>query len=72
MRFTATPGCISIGVQAVTAAECAARNLPIIEDATPYPEHCSIDFSALGKAAARLEAQHLRDYASVRGWLYEA
>jgi len=67
-RFTG----ISIGVRAVSCAECSELTLPIIEDATPYPEHCSIDFSELSNSAIRNKARLLRAYAAARGWLYVA
>jgi len=67
-RFTG----ISVGVQAVSCAECSELALPVIEDATPYPEHCSIDFTGLSNSACRNKARLLRAHAATRGWLYLA
>lgn len=70
-RFTADPACTSAGVQAVTQAECAAQELPVIEDGLPHPEHCSIDFSAFDKKTIEKKAKLLRAAAAARGWLFE-
>jgi hypothetical protein len=69
-RFTANPACQSVGVQAVTQADCEAQALPVIEDGNPHPEHCSIDFSALEKKVIEKKAKLLRAQAETRGWLY--
>jgi len=57
---------------AVTQAECAAQSLPVIEDATPYPEHCSIDFTAFEKRDIERKAKFLSQQARERGWLFSA
>uniref|UniRef100_A4Y099 Uncharacterized protein n=1 Tax=Ectopseudomonas mendocina (strain ymp) TaxID=399739 RepID=A4Y099_ECTM1 len=69
-RFINTPGCSSIGVQAVRAADCEEQELPVIEDGTPYPEHCSIDFSAEQKKSIERKAKALRTKAESIGWLH--
>ena len=69
-RFTSNPACSSVGVQAVTPAECQAQDLPVIEDGHPYPEHCSIDFSAFEKKVVECKAKALRAQAAMRGWLF--
>jgi len=66
-RFTGK----SAGVLAVTLGECSASALQVIEDATPYPEHCSIDFSGLSNRLVAVRAKELRDYSVARGWLYQ-
>lgn len=71
-RFTSNLGCSSCGVMAVTQAECAAQSLPVIEDATPYPEHCSIDFTAFEKRHIERKAKLLSQQARERGWLFSA
>ncbi len=45
-------------------------NLPVIEDGEPFPEHCSIDFSALSKSEIEKKAKLLNALARQRGWLY--
>lgn len=69
-RFTANPACKSVGVQAVTHAECEALTLTVIEDGQPYPEHCSIDFSGFDKTTIEKKAKLLRKDAEMRGWLF--
>lgn len=69
-RFTATPACKSIGVQAVSVAECAAQELPVIEDGQPHPEHCSVDFTTFDKKAIEKKAKLLRSQAETLGWLF--
>jgi hypothetical protein len=54
-RFIANPACKSVGVQAVSLAECTAQELPVIEDGAPHPEHCSIDFTAGASIKKRLK-----------------
>lgn len=71
-RFNANPACKSVGVQAVSQQECAALELPIIEDGQPYPEHCSLDFRTLDRNAVEKKAKLLRTQAQNRGWLFQA
>ena len=61
----------SIGVTAIAIAECHELDLPVIPDAKPYPEHVSIDFSALkSQSQKEAKAKLLRAVASARGWQY--
>ncbi len=69
-RFTANPDCKSIGVQAVSLAECDAQELCVIEDGVPHPEHCSIDFTAFDKKTIEKKAKLLRAQAEKRSWLF--
>lgn len=69
-RFIANPACKSIGVQAISQAECAAQELPVIEDGQPNPEHCSVDFTAFEKKAIEKKSKLLRAQAETRGWLF--
>ncbi len=71
-RFVSTPACSSAGVMAVSLAECEAQALTVIEDGDPYPEHCSIEFSAFEKREIERNAKHLSRQAQGRGWLFEA
>lgn len=70
-RFTGTFGFKSVGVLAVTYAECSEQQLPVIADAKPYPEHCFIDFSGVLKKLAEKKAKVLAFHAVQRGWLFE-
>ncbi|MFA7607887.1 MAG: hypothetical protein WCY08_15015 [Rhodocyclaceae bacterium] len=69
-RFITNPFCKSVGVQAVSLAECMAEELPVIEDGNPHPEHCSIDFTAFDKKAIEKKSKLLRAQAETRGWLF--
>ena len=69
-RFTSVPACRSHGVMAVSVKECTDCNLPIIEDGDPYPEHCSINFSANSKSQTEKHAKVLRSNAEKRGSLF--
>lgn len=73
-RYTANLNCKSAGVMAMSCADCVELSLPVIEDAEPYPypEHCSIDFSAYTKPDIERKAKVLRSKAQLRGWLYQA
>ena len=69
-RFTSNPLCTSIGVAAVSLMECQEQNLPVVEDGDPYPEHCSINFSALEKKEIERKAKILSRKAQERDWLF--
>lgn len=69
-RFITNPGCKSVGVQAVSQAECSAQALTVIEDGNPYPEHCSINFTAFDKKTIEKKSKLLRTQAETRGWLF--
>lgn len=69
-RFTANPACKSVGVQAVSKAECTAQELTVIEDGIPHPELCSVDFTAFDKTAIEKKSKLLRAQAEKHGWLF--
>jgi len=69
-RFITTPACKSVGVQAVSQAECATQALTVIADGEPHPEHCSVDFTAFDKKAIEKKSKLLRAQAETRGWLF--
>ncbi|MNE08695.1 hypothetical protein D3C80_1013490 [compost metagenome] len=71
-RFTDDLGCKSIGVLAVSHSQCSEQALPVIEDGTPYPEHCSINFTDFEKREIEKKAKLLRSQAENRGWLFKA
>ena len=70
-RFTSTPDSRSAGVMAVTFAECKEQELPVVEDAAPFPEHCSIDFSNLTESSVKRKAKVLVSHAIQRDWLFK-
>ncbi|MFA7523652.1 MAG: hypothetical protein WCY71_12070 [Halothiobacillaceae bacterium] len=69
-RFITNPACKSAGVQALSQAECTVQELSVIEDGTPHPEHCSVDFTAFDKKAIEKKSKLLRAQAETRGWLF--
>lgn len=71
-RFTSDPACSSVGVMAVSQAECFAQSLPVIEDGIPHPEHCSIDFLGFERKDVERKAKVLSRKAQERGWLFLA
>ena len=70
-HYTGILGFSSAGVMAVTNAECAEQQLPVTADGIPFPEHCFIDFSNLGKSGVEKAAKILARCAIQRGWLYQ-
>jgi hypothetical protein len=71
-RYTARPTCHSIGILVVSHGECVEQELAVVEDANPYPEHCSIIFSSFTKSQIEKKAKTLKVIAEGRGWLYKA
>ena len=69
-RFIANPDCKSIGVQALSQAECTEQELSVIEDGNPHAEHCSVDFTAFDKKTIEKKSKLLRAQAETRGWLF--
>lgn len=70
-RFCNQPDCSLAGVMAVSCKECLERELEVIEDGVPHPEHCSIDFSAHSKNKVEKIAKHLKRNAQSRGWQFQ-
>lgn len=60
----------SVGVMAVTQAECASQSLSVVEDKIPFPEHCHINFEGLSKSQVEKKAKYLKSYAESRGWQF--
>lgn len=71
-RFTAMPECRSAGIMAVTQAECAAQQLPVLADGKPYPEHCSVDFTTCTPGERDRKAKRLSRDAQERGWQFQS
>lgn len=69
-RFVDNPQCKSAGVLAVSNQECTSQALKVIEDETPYPEHCSIDFNDLSNGQINAKSKKLRFFAEQRDWLF--
>ncbi len=70
-HFLTQPNCKSVGVMAVTNAECTSQSLPVIADGVPFPEHVSIDFSQYEESDIKKKAKALARSAQDRGWLLQ-
>jgi hypothetical protein len=71
-HYTTELGFASVGVQAVTVAECVALELPAELDPTPFPAHAVIRFDACTPSQIEKKAKRLKAAAEVRGWLHQA
>ena len=69
-HFTEALHCHSIGVLAITVNDCANNSLPVLEDSATFWSHALIDFSQKSNSETRKIAEHLRDIALTRGWVY--
>lgn len=71
-HYTTELGFASIGVLAVTVAECDSLALPAEPDPTPFPAHAVIRFDNCTSSLIEKKAKQLRSRAQARGWLYDA
>jgi len=69
-HFCRQANCTSCGVVAISKEECNSQDLSVCEEREPYPEHCTIDFSALPKGQVEKKAKLLKKFAETRGWLF--
>lgn len=69
-RFTGTLSLGSVGVLAVTVAECGRFSLPVVPDPQTFREHVLVDFSAFGNNDAERRSKQLRAAAEARGWQF--
>lgn len=71
LHFTTAAGLKSGGVVAVAVKDCIELELPVIPDGIPYPEHVSIDFTALSsRNQIATKAKLLRAAAAAYGWQF--
>lgn len=71
-HFSGTLGFPSVGVMAVSVAECSTLDLPARPDPEPFPEHAVIDFSGLAENQIEKKGKRLKAKAEERGWLHQA
>lgn len=71
LHFTSELGFDSVGVLAVTVAECKVHELDARPDPEPFPEHAVIDFSDLGTNQIEKKSKKLKASAVDRGWQYQ-
>ncbi len=60
----------SVGVMALTVAECWQQELPVTCDPEPFQEHVVIDFRDCSNADIKTKAKYLTRAAVLRGWQY--
>lgn len=60
----------SVGVMAVTVADCKEVNLPVRSTPEVFDEHAEIDFSELSGNQRDTRGKLLRNFAEKRGWLF--
>jgi hypothetical protein len=61
----------SVGVLAVTEAECSKHNLPAVTDGIPFSSHATIDFTGCkSNSEIKWIAGKLTELAVARGWQY--
>ena len=70
MHNTVRLGFSSVGVVAVTPAECGKLGLPVNSDPIPVREHAVIDFQGCSNTQIINKAKYLKDAALRRGWQY--
>ena len=61
----------SVGVVAVTPAECESIPVPVLDDNNPFHGHCSLDYRKLSGTGIKKAASTLKANAQERGWLYK-
>ncbi|MFN9304278.1 MAG: hypothetical protein ACK6DA_16085, partial [Candidatus Kapaibacterium sp.] len=61
----------SVGVVAVTPAECESIPVPVLDDNNPFHGHCSLDYRNLSGTGIKKAASTLKANAQERGWLYK-
>lgn len=71
-HFTEAQGLSSVGVLAVSVAECDEQALPVVPDPNTFPAHALIDFSKESGSSTERKAKVLRTKAMSRGWQYRA
>ncbi len=62
----------SVGIMAVTVAECEKQELPVIPDPVPFQEHVLVDFRDCSNSDIKTKAKHLTQAARLRGWQHKA
>ncbi len=71
-HYTKKLGSRSIGVLAVTVAECEELDLSVVPDPNPFPEHVVIQFDGFSNSQIGKKAKRLTRTAESRGWQYRS
>ena len=61
----------SVGVMAVSAAECCDQKLRPKHDPDPFPEHAVIEFNDLSSNGIKKAAKKLAEFADKRDWQHK-
>ena len=69
-HYTGQLGNESVGVLAVTLAECQVNSLPVIPDPALFQEHVLIDLRGFSRQRTKDLAKKLTQCARDRGWQY--
>ena len=69
-HFTCGLGYSSVGVVAVSCAECEEQHLPVTPDPRKFPEHAVIDFNGLSRRMQERKADRLKAAANERDWQF--
>jgi hypothetical protein len=72
LHYTTELGLTSIGVLAVTVAECETLDLEAVPDPAPFPAHAVIKFDACTPSQIEKKAKRLKAASEARGWLHQA
>jgi hypothetical protein len=71
-HYTSELGLSSMGVVAVTVAECKGLDLTAEPDPEAFPSHAVIKFDTCTASQIERSAKRLKLHAESRGWLYRA
>jgi hypothetical protein len=63
---------MSVGVIAVTVAECEELDLTAESDPEPFPAHAVIRFDTCAPSQIEKKAKRLKSVGEVRGWMHKA
>jgi hypothetical protein len=71
-HYTTELGFASVGVVAVTVAECEALGLTAEPDPEAFPAHAVINFDTCTPSQIEKKAKRLKAVGEARGWLHKA
>lgn len=71
VHYTTSLGLASVGVLAISVAECTAEGLNARPDPDPFDEHAVIEFEGNSNSQIEKKSKKLKKKAVDRGWQYE-
>lgn len=72
LHYTTELGFASVGVLAVSVAECESLDLAAEPDPVPFPAHAVIRFDSCTPSQIEKKAKYLKAAGEARGWLHQA